>query len=327
MDENAQAAEDVASGFLDLLNQEDGTTPAPDKEQREEAKPEVEETEGEDAAPEEEASGDDDEGTDEPETAIEPPASWTKDAKAKFAALPSDVQQYVAERERERDLAINRGQNEVAEAKRASESAKQAAEQERQQLSQLLQQAQTFLQAEFMRDFQDVTDPQKLADMDPARFTQYQARLMKIQNINSEQARVQQQQQAEQQANYRNWVIEQEKTLLNDITEWKADLSKGKAEISEIKSYLRSEGLKDEEVANLVDARFIKLARKANLYDKLMKAKPQVEKKLVDLPKVQKPGVSKGKGSLEAERHAAKVQRLKKTGNVNDYAALLQDRL
>lgn len=323
LDENVQATETVASNYLDILNQEDDIP-----REGNDAQSEADEAEDEAAAPDDDQpSGATDEGEGEPGESppIEPPASWAKDAKAKFAELPPDIQRYIAERERERDVEVRRGQNEVAEAKRASDAERQAAAQERQMLSQALQQAQTFLQAAMLQDFSDVTDPVKLAQDDPARFSEYQARLMKIQEIQQQQAYIQQQQQIEQQAKYRDWVLEQEKILLDDIPEWKADVAKGRAEIAEIRSYLQKEGFADHELSGLVDARMIKQARKAMLYDRLMRAKPKVEKKVVDLPKVQKPGVSKGKGTLEAEKNAAIRQRLKRTGDYREYAKLLEN--
>jgi hypothetical protein len=49
---------------------------------------------------------------------IEPPRSWTKDEKLTFAGLPPEVQRVVVRREHDRERALRRGQNEIAELKK-----------------------------------------------------------------------------------------------------------------------------------------------------------------------------------------------------------------
>jgi hypothetical protein len=46
---------------------------------------------------------------------IEPPRSWTKEAKEQWQALPRNTQEYLAQREQERDREVRRSQNEAAE--------------------------------------------------------------------------------------------------------------------------------------------------------------------------------------------------------------------
>jgi hypothetical protein len=52
-----------------------------------------------------------------------PPRSWRAEAKAEFMALPWPVQVEIGKREAERDRAVRRMQNEVAELKRAKVAA------------------------------------------------------------------------------------------------------------------------------------------------------------------------------------------------------------
>jgi hypothetical protein len=49
---------------------------------------------------------------------IDPPRSWAAEEKARFKALPYDLQLYVTQREAQRDTALRRSQNEIAEAKK-----------------------------------------------------------------------------------------------------------------------------------------------------------------------------------------------------------------
>jgi hypothetical protein len=48
---------------------------------------------------------------------IDPPRSWPKDHKARFLALPYDVQMYVAAHDMQREKEIRRAQNEAAESR------------------------------------------------------------------------------------------------------------------------------------------------------------------------------------------------------------------
>jgi hypothetical protein len=49
----------------------------------------------------------------------EPPRSWPKEAKAEFSLLPPDIREIVAKREMERDTALRRAQNQIAEERKA----------------------------------------------------------------------------------------------------------------------------------------------------------------------------------------------------------------
>jgi hypothetical protein len=49
---------------------------------------------------------------------IEPPRSWDKDAKHRFAELPVELQRVVAAREKDRETHLRRSQNELADIKK-----------------------------------------------------------------------------------------------------------------------------------------------------------------------------------------------------------------
>jgi hypothetical protein len=53
---------------------------------------------------------------------VEPPRSWSAEEKQRFLTLPHATQVYLVQRERQRDSALNRAQNELAmELKRVKE--------------------------------------------------------------------------------------------------------------------------------------------------------------------------------------------------------------
>jgi len=63
-----------------------------------------------------------DDGDDEPETAIDAPVSLTAEEKAKFAALPKEAQQYVADLEARRAVQVQTATTKAAEAQRTAEA-------------------------------------------------------------------------------------------------------------------------------------------------------------------------------------------------------------
>jgi hypothetical protein len=56
-------------------------------------------------------------GPEAPPPEIDPPRSWNKDARERFAQLPREAQEYIAAREEERDRVVRQAQNEAARAK------------------------------------------------------------------------------------------------------------------------------------------------------------------------------------------------------------------
>jgi hypothetical protein len=46
---------------------------------------------------------------------VEPPRSWPKEDKVRFGMLPPDTRDIIARRERDREIGLRRGQNEIAE--------------------------------------------------------------------------------------------------------------------------------------------------------------------------------------------------------------------
>jgi hypothetical protein len=73
--------------------------------------------------------------------AIEPPLSWDADSKAKFGELPRDLQEHIAEREKERDTATSKALQEAAERRKATEETSARLTQLTQTLEAILPQA------------------------------------------------------------------------------------------------------------------------------------------------------------------------------------------
>ncbi|MBI3678097.1 MAG: hypothetical protein HY243_15925 [Proteobacteria bacterium] len=91
-----------------------------------------------------------DENADEPEaeelSVIEAPHSWDAESRAKFGALPRDVQELIVAREKERDAGLSRALEETAHKRKEAESAASRIGQYATLLDQLLPQAKNLFQ-------------------------------------------------------------------------------------------------------------------------------------------------------------------------------------
>lgn len=101
-----------------------------------------------------------------------------------------------------------------------------------------------------------------------------------------------------------------------------ADPEKGVKARNELRSYLLNNGYQSQDIDGLSDHRAVMIAWKAAQYDKLQASKPQVEKRVVALPKVQKPGAATDADALTVQKRTALEQKLRKTGRVEDAASI-----
>lgn len=101
-----------------------------------------------------------------------------------------------------------------------------------------------------------------------------------------------------------------------------ADPEKGAKARSELRSYLLNNGYQAQDVDGLADHRAATIAWKAMQYDRLQSSKPQIEKRVVALPKVQRPGAASDADSLSVQKRTALEQKLRKSGRIEDAAAI-----
>ena len=135
------------------------------------------------------ATADNDQAQTDPadtEPPIDPPRSWSKDAKERWANLPRDVQEVIADREQDRDRELRRAQNKAAEGEKSltdkltqAESLRAEYEQALPILLQTLQQSQ---QGEFA-DVRTMQDVERLAREDWPRYVLWDAQQKKIAEI------------------------------------------------------------------------------------------------------------------------------------------------
>jgi hypothetical protein len=144
-----------------------------------------------------------------------------------------------------------------------------------------------------------------------------------LQAVQAEKQRIAQQQQSEQQEQLKNHLAQEAQKLKEWIPEFrdevKADLAR-----KEIRSYAKSIGFSDQELANVYDARAVQTLYKAMQYEKLMKGKGVATKKVSEAPKTLKAGAAQPQGSSEQEAMKKQFQKLKQSGNKRDAAKLFE---
>lgn len=133
-----------------------------------------------------------------------------------------------------------------------------------------------------------------------------------------------QQAQYQQNMSLQQFKAQQAQELLSKIPEWK-DPAKYQSDAAELKTYLLSQGYAPEQIDNINRASDVTILRKAYLWDKLQGSKAQVTKKVVNAPKVIRPGASKDKAALDSDRRNAQLMRLRKSGRVEDAASIFLD--
>lgn len=159
-------------------------------------------------------------------------------------------------------------------------------------------------------------DLNKLSMEDPAEaqrifFKQIQLN-QTIQQIESEQRQALEKFQSEQKTVFEQAKEKARQTLEADVPGWGQELY-GKVLGSVAKDY----GFTNAEVEPVVDARLIKLFHDAYQYRQLQKAKPEISKKVVAVPKVVKPGSGEKQTTSSSADEAA--QRLSKSGRGEDF--------
>ena len=145
-----------------------------------------------------------------------------------------------------------------------------------------------------------------------------------LQLMQAEQQRIAQQQQADRSAQMQRIVEQESQKLAQSLPEF-SDKTKGEHIKNEIRNYGKQVGFTDEELSSVYDSRHVLTLHKAMMYDKLVKSKPGMKKKVSNAPKMVKSG-AKVKQSV-TDRTKKQMQRLKQTGSARDAAALFENLL
>lgn len=278
---------------------------------------EADPAEDSDADPDEAtADADDDEGddTEAKDPPIQPPHSWDKEAKERFSKLDRETQEYLVNRENERDRAVSQKLNEAAETRKAAEEASSKLAQYAQAFDQVLTNAQQRFADKWAN-----TDWQRLANESPADYVRAQEAFKADQQALAQTQKAQQA--AEMQAHQQ--FLQQEGKRLKEIAPDLADPKKGGERKRELAKFLSEQGV-DAEAMKWASAHELGLAYDAMRWRKAQaettKPKP-VEKR--PAPKSVRPGAEAKTKPRTAKQREAAIKRLGQTGSVDDAAAAI----
>jgi hypothetical protein len=283
------------------------------------------------AAPPEQDQGEQPEEHDEATPPIEPPRSWTKEAKDRWASLPRETQEYLAQRESERDRGLSRSQNELAEQRKAVEAERAAIAQAKTEYEAklpALMQAFQDQNAGAFGDIRTVDDVTRLAQEDPFRYLQWQAHQSKMAAVQGELERGSKAREAEAQTAW-NTHMQTESAKFHDAL---SDADKGRLKdlMEAAPGFLEERGFSRNELTDLWqgksklslhDHRFQALILDGMKYRDLQKAPAKAIQKPV--PPVQRPGVARNANAAKVQSVQSATQKLNASGSIEDAMELL----
>lgn len=262
---------------------------------------------------------------------IEPPRSWTKDAKERWNALPPETQAYLAEREQQRDREVRRSQNEAAEATKRIAAQQQELEKARKDyeaklpaLMQALQDAQSGA----FSDIKTVDDVTRLATEDPFRYLQWQAHQQKLQAVNYEMEQAKTRQTGEQRNAWATHVQAENAKVVElhpELADPKAveKWQKAAVDLLEDKGFTKDELNRlasGNDKLSIFDHRIQSLLIDGVKYRQAQSAPAKVVPPTV--PKVERPGTAKPQGSTAQERVQALQKQFDASPTVDNATAL-----
>jgi hypothetical protein len=279
---------------------------------------------GEKDTPPETEGKTDDEGADQGDALppIEPPSSWKAEEKAVWKSLPRAAQEAIQRREQDRTTELRNLQNSTAEQRKTVDA-------EVTKLKELTTKIDAHISnevAELAKEFPELkteADVEALALRDPARFSVFQAKLMRFNSVRQAQAEAQQelgrrQQQQQAETNERVKAL-----FIKEFPTW-SDPAVARKEITELQDYAISVGVPEDVARAGASPYTYKFAQKAMLYDRAQAAKAKALER--QPPRAAKPGVQSAtpKEEARAADRATRLNRLSKSGDIEDARGLLR---
>jgi hypothetical protein len=152
---------------------------------------------------------------------------------------------------------------------------------------------------------------------------EYREMQEKIQAIQHEQVAVQSKQSEDMKQLHAQTLQREHQLMADALPEW-GDPKKQHEIGSHIRDYARVQGFNDEEIGSLVDHRSLIVLRKAMLYDE-MNSSDVKSKKLKNKPRVVRSGKGVSRKDDSKRKRTSKMNRLQKSGHVDDAASILED--
>lgn len=225
----------------------------------------------------------------------------------------------------QRDATLTNRSKDLAEQRKQTEALNQELAQRTQQMAQQQQTLLQELQTELTQEYQAINWQQLKAD-DPTEYTlkrqEFNERQQSIQNLFNQANQTVQgnmnRLMTDNREKVQKFVAEQQKLLPQLIPGWSDGVK------NEISEFLTHEGFSGEEVAQVTDARLVKLAHMAMQFSKGEKGAK--EKLVKPLPKVLKPGTKPSRTALNQSEAKKAQDRHKKEGTYDSFVAAMRAR-
>ena len=266
----------------------------------------------EDAAPpEQETTGETQVADPVTEPAIEPPRSWTKEARANWAKLDPDTQRFLLDQDSQTSATVKQRLNEAAEKLKGLTAKEQQVEQARTQYEQALPILLQTLQAQTQGDFADIKtlqDVERLSREDWPRYLQWDFQQKKVAAVVQQLQSVQAQRSEEDKRRFSDFAKKEGALFLEKVPDM-ADPAKASELQKDAMATLTSAGFEENELARawqghinvpFRDHRVQLMIHKAALWDKAQAKAKTVVQNAKPLPPVQRPGAAQPKGAAQA---------------------------
>lgn len=316
--------EQATTAFEGMLSTAEDSNEQPPEEEEDTQEAEVEELE-EDVEDEAQEADDDTEEDDDSEYEDEEEVEEEQTFTVKAAGEEKEVTLDELKKSYQLGSDYTKKTQEIAEQRKVIETEAKAiieARQVRDEYSQKLQAVQQFL----VGSNDSKEDLAAMKENDPIGYAVKVAEMTEkkeqLQQVQAEQQRIAQQQQADRSAQMQRVVEQESQKLAQSLPEF-SDKVKGEQIRNDIRSYGKSVGFTDEELSQVYDSRQVLTIHKAMMYDKLVKSKPGMKKKVSNAPKMVKGG-AKVKQSV-TDRTKKQQQKLLRTGSARDAAALFEN--
>lgn len=273
------------------------------------------------------------EGTEDgqPDDDIPMPVSWSRDDADLWAALPVEARQKVAERETQRDQAINHKFQEAANVRRLAEQQAIEAANSRNAYLQQLQ----MLEASLVPQKPDpvMLNPQSQA-YDPDTYhlmrAQYEQGVEYLNSVRMQRAQAEAEARAQQQALDQQWRASFEQQwqpkLLEAVPEL-ADPARQDKVLADLTNYALSNGY-DQDALSAATSADILVLWKAAQFDRQQQAAQRVKAQPRPQPQraapAIRPGVSQPANRVRQSALDRQMARLKETGSIEDGAAMFK---
>lgn len=276
-----------------------------------------------DAEPEDESADDAEETDEEPEET--PPAPTTH--KIIVAGEELEVTTDEALKGYMRNADYTRKTQELAAARKDfAEKELPSVREERKQYATLLTQLQQTLAALTPQEPDWAAIRDNTPEEFPQKFAEWQIHQKRLTALQQEQQQALQKVQEDQQQQYTDYLAAEAAKLVAVIPEFN-DPEKGKLLRESLTAYAKNVGFSEEEIGAVSDHRALILLDKARRWDEAQKRRPEIQKRVQEVARVALPGAKPGAAPSVKPREVTEVtrakQRLAKTGNVKDAAAVL----